>query len=36
LQNFNQVLEVIVEDDRFDVYAAEVEVRPPLAPTKHQ
>jgi hypothetical protein len=28
-----QILELFVEDDRLDVYAGELEVRPPGAPT---
>jgi hypothetical protein len=32
-QNFNQLLELIFEDDRASVHAGEVNVRPPPAPT---
>jgi hypothetical protein len=33
LQNFNQLLDLIFEDDRTSLYRGEREVRPPSAPT---
>ena len=33
-QNFHQLFELIGEDDRANVHAAEVDVRPPAAPTR--